>query len=66
MMHDEHRQAAERHELTAHAHRTAAEYYERGDDGEGSWHSERAMEYSNQAYKFAQEAHTKSGQMVTL
>ena len=66
MMHEAHRAAAEQHELAAHAHRTAAEHFERGDDEGGMWHAERAMEYSNHAYRLAKEAHTKSGQMVTL
>jgi hypothetical protein len=65
-MHQAHRQAAEQHELAAHAHRTAAEHNEKGDDGEGSWHSERALEYSDHAYKLAKEAHSKSGQIATL
>jgi hypothetical protein len=63
---DTHRKAAEQHELAAHAHRTAAEHNERGDRDAGDWHAERALEYSDHAYKLAREAHTKSGQMVTL
>jgi hypothetical protein len=65
-MHQLHREAAEQHELAAHAHRTAAEHNEKGDNPTGNWHVERALEYSSQAYKLAKEAHTKSGQMVTL
>lgn len=61
-----HRQAAEQHELAAHAHRTAAEHNEKGDNEAASWHSKRALEYSDQAYKLAKEAHTKSGQIGTL
>ena len=57
-MHDARRKAAEQHELAAHAHRTAAEHSEKGEDAEGIWHSERALEYSSQAYKLAKEAHT--------
>lgn len=64
-MNDVHRKAAEQHELAAHAHRTAAEQNEKGDYSTAIWHSERALEYSDQAYKLAKEAHTKSGQMVT-
>jgi hypothetical protein len=30
------------------------------------WHSERALEYSDQAYKLAMEAHTKSGKIGSL
>jgi len=65
-MHDAHRKAAEQHELAAQAHRTAAEHNEKGDDAEGSWHSQRALEYSDRAYQLAKEAHTKSGQIGTL
>ncbi len=61
-----HRKAAELHELAANAHRTAAEHNEKGDEAAGSWHSQRALEYSDQAYKLAKEAHAKSGQIVTL
>jgi len=65
-MHDVHQKAAEQHELAARAHRTAAEHNEKGDNEEGRWHAERALEYSKQAYKLAQEARTKSGQMAGL
>jgi hypothetical protein len=65
-MHDAHRKAAELHELAASSHRTAAEHNEKGDYSAAVWHSERALEYSDRAYKLAKEAHTKSGQMVTL
>ncbi len=61
-----HRKAAELHELAAQEHRTAAEHNEKGDEAAGSWHSQRALEYSDQAYKLAKEAHTKSGQIVSL
>ena len=66
MTYDAHRRAAEQHELAAHAHRTAAEHHEKGDDAGGRWHAERALEFSDQAYKLAKEAHNKSGQMVTI
>jgi hypothetical protein len=65
-VHNEHRMAAEQHELAAHAHRTAAEHNEKGEGDQGSWHAQRALEYSEQAYKLAKEAQNKSGQMVTL
>jgi hypothetical protein len=65
-MHETHRRAAEQHELAAHAHRTAAEHNEKGDNETGNWHAERALEYSDRAYKLAKEAHAKSGQIVTL
>jgi len=64
-MHETHRRAAEQHELAAHAHRTAAEHDEKGDTETGNWHAERALAYSDRAYKLAMEAHTKSGQIVT-
>ena len=65
-MENAHRRAAEQHELAAHAHRTAAEHNEKGKGEAGSWHAERALEYSDQAYKLAKEAHNKSGQMVSI
>ena len=65
-MHEGNREAAEQHELAAQAHRTAAEHNEKGDGVAGSWHSERALEYSDRAYKLADEAHTRSGQIVSL
>jgi hypothetical protein len=65
-MHDAHRRAAEQHDLAARAHRTAAEHNEKGDDAGGRWHAERALEYSDHAYKLAKEAHGKSGQIATL
>jgi hypothetical protein len=52
-MHEIHRRAAEQHELAAHAHRTAAEHNEKGDNETGNWHAERALEYSDRAYKLA-------------
>jgi hypothetical protein len=65
-MADTHRLAAEQHELAAQAHRTAAEHNEKGDDEAGRWHAERALEYSNHAYRLAKEAHAKSGRIVSL
>ena len=65
-MHELHREAAEQHELAARAHRTAAEHHEKGDLTAAVWHSERALEYSDHAYKLAKEAHTKSGQIVSI
>jgi hypothetical protein len=66
MHEDAHRKAAELHELAAQAHRTAAEHNEKGDNETGNWHSQRALEYSDRAYKLAKESHAKSGQIVTL
>jgi len=65
-VHQTHRIAAEQHELAARSHRTAAEHNEKGDNAAGRWHAERALEYSNLAYKLAKQAQPKSGQMETL
>jgi len=65
-MHEEHWQAAEQHERAARAHRTAAEHNEKGDNDAGKWHAERALEYSDHAFKLAKEAHNKSGQIEAL
>ena len=65
-MRDAHRKAAEQHELAAQAHRTAAEHNEKGNGVAGSWHTQRALEFSDHAYKLAKEAHNKSGQMRPL
>jgi hypothetical protein len=65
-MHETHREAAEKHELAAHAHRTAAEHNEKGEHSTAMWHSERALEYSDHAWKLAKEAHNKSGQIVKI
>jgi hypothetical protein len=65
-MHEAYREAAEQHELAANAHRTAAEHNARSDNETGNWHAERALEYADHAYRLAKEAHSKSGQMVTV
>jgi len=65
-VHESHRKAAEQHELAAMAHRTAAEHNEKGDGVAESWHAERALEYSDHAYKLAREAHAKSGKIGTF
>jgi hypothetical protein len=65
-MHQAHWKAAEMHELAARAHRTAAEHNERGDCPAAEWHSARAREYSDHAYKLAQQAHNKSGEIESL
>jgi hypothetical protein len=57
---------AELHELAAKAHRTAAEHNEKGEYTAAIYHAERALEYSDQAYKLAKEAHNKSGQIESL
>jgi hypothetical protein len=66
MMRDAHTRAAEEHERAAKAHRTAAEHNEKGDGEAGSWHAERALEYSDHAYQLAKEAHNKSGKIAAL
>ena len=65
-MHQAHRKAAEQHELAAQSHRTAAEHNEKGDFRAAVWHSERALDYSDQAYRLAKEAHNKSGEIESL
>ena len=66
-MHDDaHRKAAEQHELAARSHRTAAEHNEKGDYSAAIWHSERALEYSDHAYRLAKEAHSKSGRIERI
>lgn len=64
--HEKHLRAAEQHEHAASAHRTAAEHNEKGNTKEESWHAQRALEYSDHAYKLAKEACSKSGRMETL
>jgi hypothetical protein len=62
-----HQKAAKYHDVSAaHSHRTAAEPNEKGDNENGDWYLERALEYSKRAYKLAREAHSKSGQMETF
>jgi predicted SnoaL-like aldol condensation-catalyzing enzyme len=65
-VYDTHRQAADQYGLAAHAHRTAAEHNERGKNELGNWHLQRALEYSDHAYKLAKEAHSKSRQIGPL
>ena len=64
-MHEAHWKAAEQHELTAQAHRTAVEHNVRGDCTAADWHAERALEFSDRAYKLAKEAQAKSGEIVS-
>lgn len=66
-MHEEHRLAAEMHERAAKSHRTAAEHNEKGGQETSSeWHAQRALEYSDQAYRLAKLAHEKSGRIEAL
>ena len=60
-MQEAHRKAAEQHELAAREHRTAAECNEKLEFRAAIWHSERALEYSDHAYKVAYEGRPKSG-----
>jgi hypothetical protein len=65
-MHETHRQAAELHELAAHSHRTAAEHNEKGDYTAAIWHSERALEFADRAYRLAKESQQRSGQIISV
>jgi len=65
-MHEAHRKAAEQHELAAQSHRTTAEHNEKGDFTTAVCHAERALEYSNHAYRRAQETRNKSGEIERL
>jgi len=50
-MYETHGQAADQHELAAHAHRTAAEHDENRKNELGNRHFQRGLEYSEHAYK---------------
>ncbi len=65
-MHDAHKKTAEQHEHAKQAHRTDAEHNEKGDNETENWHSERALDYSDQAYRLAKEVYAKSGQIRNL
>lgn len=65
-MHNTHREAAEKHELAARAHRTAAEHNEKGGGEPEDSHLARVLELSDHAWRLAKEAHNKSGQMETV
>jgi len=60
-MHDAHKKTTEQHEFAVQAHRTAAEPNEKGDNAMGNWHSERALDYSDQAYKLAKKPTPSQG-----
>lgn len=60
-MHEEHRRAAELHELAAKAHRTAAEHNERGDHAAAIWHLERALKYADQLTSWRRKRTTSQG-----
>ena len=38
----------------------------KGDEAAESWHTQRALEYSDHAYKLAKKAHDKSGRMEAV
>jgi hypothetical protein len=57
-MQEAHRKAAEQHELAAREHRTAAECNDKLEYRAAIWHSERALEYSDHAYKLAHMSRT--------
>jgi hypothetical protein len=61
-----HREAAKYHGLAAQGHRTASEHNEKGETEAGNWHLDRAREYSDQAFKIAQDIRSKSGRMESL
>ena len=61
MPNDSHQRAAEFHDLAAHAHRIAATHHAKGDHQTGHEYSRQAMEHSNKACQFTQEAMRKSG-----
>jgi len=65
-VHESHRKAAEQHAMAARAHRTAAEHNEKGDNPTGNWHSERALEYADLAYRLAKDAQNKSGKIESF
>lgn len=65
-MHDAHKRTAEQQELMEQAHHTGAELNEQSNNKTGNWHSERTLDYSDQVYRLAKEAHAKSGQIRTL
>ena len=62
-MHELHRKAAEQHTLAAQKHRTAAEHNEKGNHEAAMYHSLRALEHSDHAYKLAKDARSKSGKI---
>ena len=57
---DWHFQAAEFHELAAHAHRSASAH-DQTDHRTAHEYSKQAMEYAAKAYSLSQEAHRQSG-----
>jgi hypothetical protein len=57
-MHQDHREAAEKHDMAARAHRTAAQHNEKGDNPTGNWHAGLALEYADRAFELARRATT--------
>lgn len=62
---DWHHRAAEFHDLAAHAHRVAAAHHDQEDHVTGHEVSQQAMEHATKAYRYSQEAHQKSGSLVS-
>lgn len=65
-MHQTHKQAAEKHDAAAQAHRTAAEHNEKGDLSNAAYHAARALQFSDHAYRLARDAHNKSARIERL
>jgi len=59
-MKDEHLDAASLHEAAAKSHRTAAEYYGKGDTVTANQHAAEAFEHSLRAYAASKNPSTKS------
>jgi hypothetical protein len=61
---DWHSQAAEFHDLAAHAHRSASAH-DQTDRPTAHEYSKQAMEYAIKAYRLSQEAHRQSGKTTS-
>jgi hypothetical protein len=57
---DWHRQAAEFHDMAAHAHRLAAAHHGKEDHALGHEISRQAMEFAVKAHRMSQEAYESS------
>ena len=60
-MHESQQIAAEHHDLSAHAHRTAAEHHGKEDHLTGHESSRQALEHSNKAYLNPLHEHQETG-----
>ena len=54
---DNHRRAAELHDIAAHAHNSAAQQHGKQDHRSGQEASRMALEHSNKAYLHSQQIH---------